>query len=156
MNRQQMSAYNADEIDEEKTRQRRWRAQDIEGRRNNPTPTLPTREGGQSGISNPPCMADTKREMPNEGITPHRHSTQGEGDGRERRKGDRDAEEGDSAYMPRVKQERRGEKRERMRGKGEERERKGESPEYRREQDTHRKQGTENPPLYERTGDFFI
>ena len=49
MNRQQMSAYNADEIDEEKTRQRRWRAQDIEGGgeggRDNPTPALPSREG---------------------------------------------------------------------------------------------------------------
>ena len=38
-------------------------------------------------------------------------------------------------------------------GEGEERERKGESPEYRREQDIHRKQGTKNPPFYERTGD---
>jgi len=37
---------------------------------------------GQSGISNPPRLADTQREMPNGGITPPRPSPQGEGERR--------------------------------------------------------------------------
>ncbi len=45
-----MSAYNADEIDEEKTRQRRWRAQDIEDRREGRiTPPRPSPQGEGEG-----------------------------------------------------------------------------------------------------------
>ncbi len=66
MNIQKMPAYNAGEIDEEETRQRRWRAQDIEGgegKKDNPME-------GERDKAAFPIRQDwriQKREMPNGG-----------------------------------------------------------------------------------------
>ena len=74
-------------MDEEETRQRRWRAQDIEdGREDGDNPM--EGEGERSGISNPPRLADTKKGK-------CRTGERGKGEGiRRKGQGERDKEKG--------------------------------------------------------------